>query len=254
MANAVGNIVGNSIEDASQDFVQAYVNQRVQSITKPLMDKYDSGSPYDDAMQTLIGGLVSGGTMYFYNKASYVIDRALSLVGMSWLYISSGDMKKKITDKLKASKFKGNKAFKVAGLVAGTDRTAERIEVVKLANQHVNSFDSYKYHNENLHQRASHNLDRVSQTAINVKSNDMTSSLALFNQKTRMGKWTNTNEDRKLYIKVTGATLTEQGLTSWSNMYQELNKFTDFYKNVDNEVVNLTQAIGKITARAGSTK
>jgi hypothetical protein len=254
MANAVGNIVSNSIEDSSQDFLQSYVNNRVQSLTKPLLDKYNSGSPFDDAMQTLISGLVMGGTMLFYQKASYIIERSLSLVGISWLYITSGGLKKKLADKLKASKFKGNKAFKVLGLVSGTDRTAERIEVVKLANQNISSFDAYKFHNENLHQRASHNLDNFSQSAVNIKANDMTSSLALFNQKTRMGKWELTNVDKKLYIKVTGATLAEQGETSWSNMYKELNKFTDFYMNVDKEVVNLTQAIGKITARAGSTK
>ncbi len=255
MSNTITGIGTNAVQDGVEDFTQSFIYRRMQKLTKPFLKNYESGSEFDDAMQSFIQTLSMGAALYAYTKiTSFFFDRGIKLAGLLWAYIVAGTMKKKIIDKLKKSKFKGKKAFKALSLVLGSDRTAERIEVAKMIKDDVKSFDNHKFHYQNQQQRASNNLDSFAQTGGIMKRGFDDSSIQLFNHKTFSGTWLNTSEDRKLFIKVTGKKLVESGSGSWSKLHLELNKYTEFHKTVDGEVTNLATLLQKMFARSGMLK
>lgn len=255
MAGTIADIGKNAVEDGVEDFFQAYIFRRMESLSAPYKKEFESGSEFDEAMQSFISTLSMGASLYAYNKImNFFFERGVKLFTVYWTYIVAGSFKRKIIEKLKNKNLKGQKLLRAVSTILGSDRTSDRIEVAKMMQDNVKSFDKHKFHFQNQQQSISNNLDTFTQTGATLKSNIDNSGLALFNLKSKNGTWENTTADKKLYTKITGKTLAESGSSSWSSLYSELNKFTEFYKNADNEIVNLTTAIGKISARAGAVK
>lgn len=247
------DIPKSAIENGVEDFTQAFIFRRMQKLTKPFLKNYESDSEFDEAMQSFINTLSIGASLYAYNKVmNFFFARGVKIAGMLWTYIVAGAMKKKLLDKIKKSKFRGRKAFKMFGAFLGADRTSERIEVAKLVQNNVDSFDKHKMHYENRHDNIEGNFDKFSASVGGLKSSTDTSVLTRFNNKTFTGSWQNTTIDKKLYETATGVSLATGGGLQWSKLYLELNKYNDFSKTVDGEVTNLATTLQKVLNRSGA--
>ena len=248
----LADIGKNAVEDGVEDFISAFLFRRMEKLTKPFLKDFDSGSEFDEAMQSFIQTLAMGLQMYAYTMVmNFLFERGVKIVGSMWTYIVAGALKKKIVDKIKDSKFKGNKAFKTLSLVLGSDRTSERIAVAGLIQNNVNSFDAHKFHFQNQQQKAEDRMDKMANNATNLKQANEQSYLTRFSHKTLTGTWENNTIDKKLYEKATGAKLSETGTASWANLYVELNKYTQFAKTVDNGITNLATSLQMVLAKSG---
>lgn len=242
----------NAVEDGVEDFISSFLFRRMQLLTKPFLKDFEGDDEFNQAMQSFIMTLSMGLQMYAYSLImNFVFERSAKLVGTMWTYIVAGELKKKLSDKLKASKFKGNKAFKTLSLVMGSDRTSERISVAGLIQNNVNSFDNHKFHFQNQHQAHENRLDNMSRSASSLKNANENSFLTRFTHKTITGTWKNTTTDKRLYEKATGAKLSEVGDGSWTNLYVELNKYNEFAKTEADEVMNLATALKMVLSKSG---
>ncbi len=250
----IKDVVGNSIEDSVEDFLQSFVFKEINEISKPYKDKYNKDDSYTGEFVTnFLNVLTMGFSLYVFNKLqSIFFTRLPKIFGFIWSYIIAGKMKKNLYNRLKNSKIKGNKAFKIISLISGTDRTAERIEISKIIQDNVKQYDVHKMHLENQYFKTQKHIDDVSLKSVGLKESLDKNSMNLLLHKTRTGTWKNTKQDKKLYEKATGMKISESGNMSWSNMYQELNNYTDFAKTVDDKIVNLATALNKILARTGA--
>ena len=252
MASKLADIGKNAVEDGVEDFISSFLFRRMQSLTKPFLKDFEGDSEFDQAMQSFIMTLSIGLQMYAYSLImNFLFERGSKLAVAFWTYIVAGEMKRKLVNKLKSSKFKGGKALKVLSLVAGTDRTSDRIAVAGLIQNNVNSFDNHKFHFQNQHQKNEERMDRMSASASSLKNANENSFLTRFTHKTLTGTWKNTTTDKRLYEKATGVKLSEVGEGSWSNLYSELNKYNEFSITVDGEVMNLATALKMVLSKSG---
>lgn len=251
----IADIGKNAVEDGVEDFISAFLFRKMKSLTEPFKKDFEGDDEFNQAMQSFIMTLSMGLQTYAYSLImNFIFERAGKIGGTLWTYIVAGELKKKLSDKLKASKFKGNKAFKTLSLVMGSDRTNERIAVAGLIQNNVKSFDNHKMHFQNQHQAHENRLDKMSMSASSLKNANEQSFLTIFTHKTMTGTWEPTTVDKRLYEKATGAKLSEVGKASWSNLYVELNKYNEFAKIVDDEVMNLATSLQMVLARSGLTK
>ncbi len=252
MASKLTDIGKNAIEDGVEDFVSAFLFRRMQKLTEPFKKDFQDDSEFDEAMQSFIQTLSMGITLYAYTKImDFFFQRSTKLAAALWTYIVAGVMKNKIADKLKASKLKGNKAVKALSLVLGADRTSDRIAVAGLVKDNVNSFDNHKFHFQNQHIAMESKMDKMANTAGNLRNSTEKSILTRFTHKTFTGTWKNTSTDKKLYEKATGITLAETGDGSWTNVHTQLNKYTEFAKTTDDEIVNLSTSLQMVLSKSG---
>jgi hypothetical protein len=252
MASKLTDIGKNAVEDGVEDFVSAFLFRRMRKITEPFLKDFSSDSEFDSAMQSFIQTLSMGVTLYAYTMIMNFFFQRSAKMGLAlWTYIVSGVMKRKIAEKLKASKYKGNKAVKALSLVMGADRTSDRIAVAGLIKDNVNSFDSHKLHFQNQHQKADDKLDKMSFSASNLKNSMEKSILTRFTHKTFTGTWKNNTTDRKLYEKATGVVLAETGDGSWTSLYSQLNKYTEFAKTTNGEIINLSTSLQMVLSKSG---
>ena len=94
----------------------------------------------------------------------------------------------------------------------------------------------------------------MSGSVSNLKNANENTILTRFTQKSLTGTWENNTIDKKLYEKATGAKLSETGAGSWSSLYVQLNKYNEFAKTVEGEVMNLATALQMVLARSGLTR
>ncbi len=245
------DITKNSVEDGVEDFVSSFLFRRMRKLTEPFLKDFDSDSEFDQAMQSFITTLSMGLTLYAYMKIMKIITKmGARFVGL-WSYIVAGKIKKALSDKLSNSKTKGKKAFKLLSVVLGADRTAERIEISKMVNQNLNKLDDDIKHYENQYLNVESNINGLGSMTTGLKGSSTHDNLMRYTYKSRTGTWLNTNEDKKLFEKVTGQKIVSSGAGSWASFYLELNKYTEFAKTVDGEILNLTGALNKAMSRSG---
>lgn len=255
MATKLVDVGKNAVEDGVEDFISSFLFRRMQDLTKPFLKDFEGDSEFDQAMQNFIQTLSMGLTLYAYTMImNFFFERGVKITASLWTYIVAGVMKKKILDKIKASKLKGNKAIKALTLIAGTDRTSDRIAVAGLIQNNVNSFDRHKFHYQNQHQKNELKMDNMAKTVSNLKNSTEQGFLTRFTHKTMTGTWLNNTADKRLYEKATGIKLQETGQGSWSSLYLELNKYNEFSKTVDGEVVNLATALKMVLSKSGLTR
>ena len=141
--------------------------------------------------------------------------------------------------------------FKKLNMIMGGDRTSDRIEIAKMGQDNVKSYDQHKFHYQNQHQGITKELDGFSSPMSKMKSTYDMKSVELLTHLTLTGKWTSSLEHKRIYEKAMGKKLSQTGQGSWSSLYQELNKFNQFNKTVDGEITNLTTVLTKILSRGG---
>lgn len=249
---SIGSITGNAIEDGVEDFVSTLIFQRMREISEPLKKQYENDSPFDEAMQSFIQTMSMGLTMYGIQKVmSFFFERGVKYLSTMYAFIVGAKLKKIARDKLKNSGFRGKKAFQMLGRVLDLDRTPERIEMVKIAQSNIDSYDRYKMHYENQSNSMQARLDTFSQSVSGVKAGNDLKTMTLFNDLTARGAWSGSSEHKRIYENATGKKLTELGV-SWASLYPSLNKYTQFHKTANNEILNLTSAINKLVATKGS--
>lgn len=252
MSMKLTDIGKNAVEDGVEDFVSAVLFRRMNSITKPFLKDFEGDTEFDEAMQSFIQTLSMGLALYAYTRImEFIFVRGSKLAGAFWTYIVAGVMKKKIADKLKASKFKGNKAVKALSLVMGADRTSDRIAVAGLMKDNVNSLDAHKFHFQNQQRSVDEKIDRMGFAASSLKNSTEKSILTRFTHKTFTGTWKNTSTDKKLYEKATGITLAETGDGSWTKVHTQLNKYTEFAKTTNDEIINLSTSLQMVLSKSG---
>lgn len=251
----ITDITKTAVEDGVEDYISAVLYGRMREFTKPFLNQFDSESEFDEAMQSFINTLSMGLTLYAYNiLMTYFFERGVKITVAMWTYIVAGSFKKRVIEKLKSKNLKGKRLLNTASMILGSDRTAQRIEVVKMAQENVKSFDTHKFHYQNQHSKIDNKIDTFSLSASSLKSTAENSYLTRFTHKTMTGTWENTNLDKKLYQKATGITLAETGAGSWSSLYEKLNKFNEFAKDVDGEITNLATSMQMILSKNGLIK
>ena len=86
--------------------MSAFLFRRMEKLTKPFLKDFDSGSEFDEAMQSFIQTLAMGLQMYAYTMVmNFLFERGVKIGGALWTYIVAGALKKKIVDKIKDSSF-----------------------------------------------------------------------------------------------------------------------------------------------------
>lgn len=249
----LADIGTNALEDGVEDFASNFIYRRMRRLTEPLKAGYKSDSEFDEAMTSFINTLSMGLAMYALNKImGFFFQRGAKLMTAMFSYIVYGKISKLISDKLRKSKLSGKAYSKYATLLLGADRTPERIEMIKIAQSNVDSFDKNKMHYENQSANLQKQMDSLSSSVSTFKGSKDLKGITMFTDLTNRGAWQNTTAHKKIYETATGYKLSESGKLAWSSLYKELNKFTSFAKTAEGEINNLTQAINKLIAVKGS--
>lgn len=243
----------NALEDGVEDFASNFIYRRMRRLTEPLKDGYKSDSEFDEAMTSFINTLSMGLAMYALNKImGFFFQRGAKLMTAMFTYIVYGKIANKIANKIKNTKTRGKPFLKRAIMLTGLDRTPERIEMMKIAQSNVDSFDKNKMHYENQNANLQKQMDSLSSSVSTFKGSKDLKGITMFKDLTDRGAWQNTTAHKKIYETATGYKLSESGKLAWSSLYKELNKFTSFAKTAEGEINNLTQAINKLIAVKGS--
>lgn len=247
------NVFGNSFEDTTDDFISTILFSQMRKISEPLIKKGDDLTIIDEARNNLVTSLSMGLTMWAYFNISQTIQRMIARSVMMWAYISTGKLKKKLNE-LKTKNIKGKKALNLLGTVIGTDKTAERIEVAKIINDNLTHIDT-QINNDKKNKLAIENkLISLGATSSQIKGISSQENFNLYLYKTKSSTWKNTNADKKLFEKITGETVSIGTATTWADIVKELNNFSEFAKDLDGNIFNLTEAILKVTNRANIAK
>lgn len=252
MSDTVKNVALSAFENGVEDGVQSFVYGRIKKITDPFLKKFEGDSEYDQAMQSFIQTLSMGMALYAYTKITkFFFERSIKIGTLLWSYIVAGKVKKRISDKLKASKFKGYKAVKTLSLMLDSDRTSDRIQIAKLIQTNVNQYDSHKFHFQNQYQAKETQIDNTMLPLSNFKQSYDQKSFNKFQDLTRRAAWKNTAEHKNIYELATGFKLSQTGEASWSKLYQELNKYTEFFITSEKDIINLQTAVMKLVSVKG---
>lgn len=253
MATNVTDIATNALEDGVEDYFSAVIYGRMREITAPFLKQYEGDDAFSQAMQSFINTLSMGLAIYSLNKImTFFFERSAKIMAYLYGYIVAGKIKNAIRNKIQNSSLKGTKAFKFAEMILGSDRTSDRIEMAKMAQEQVNSFDRNKFHYENQHQRISGQIDNYANPMSTFKSNADLKSVTLFTDLTFRGAWLPSMEHKKIYERATGTKVATAGNGSWGTLYKELNKFTSFHKTTNDEIVNLATILTKTLATKGA--
>lgn len=247
----VNGIAQSALEDGVEDYISTVFYKQVKDITEPLKKNFNNDTAFDEAMQSFIQTLAVGLQMYAMNKVmTFFFDRGASYLASMYSFIIAGKLKKALRNKLKNSRFKGLKAFKTLGKVVDLDKTSERIEIMKIVQSNVDSYDKHKFHHENMNNNIQSRLDNITNSVSNYKGSKDVKTMNLFNDLTSRGAWENTRFHKDIYEKSTGYNLKERGLV-WSNVYEELNKYTQYHRTVENKVENLSDSINRLVMAKG---
>jgi hypothetical protein len=250
---SIKHVGTNAIEDGVEDFFSTVIYNRMREITKPFLKDYEGEGAFNEAMQSFINTLAMGMAIYSLTKImTFFFERSSKMMTFLFGYMIFGKLKKRAVEKLKNSKWKGKRLFRGLSVIMGADRTSERIEIAKMAQNQVNSYDQHKFHYENQHMGSQNLLDNAINPMSNFKSNMDNKAVTLFTDLTFRGAWKNTNEHKKIYEKATGFKLATTGQGSWNSLYKELNKHTQFHKTANDEVTNLTTVLAKTLATKGA--
>ncbi len=250
---SLGNILGNSVEDGIDDFVSSFLFRKMREYTEPVKKDFESDSDFDGAVQNFITTLSMGLTLYAYMHIMEYIRKAGTRFTMLWAYIVAGKMKEKIK-KLKPTSKIGKKGLRLATAVIGADKTGERIQVAKIINDNLNHIDNKIYQDKNIRMNMENRLLDMGGKASQIKGVSSQENFNLYLHKTKTSTWLNTNADKKLFERVTGEKITDSSAESWSKLVEKLNQYSEFAKNSEGQIFNLTEALLKVVNRSGVVK
>ncbi len=243
----------NSIEDTTDDFISTLLFSEMREMTKPLLNHNGDLSLVDEAKNNLITQISFGLTLWAYTNIMAYIEKLIVRTGIMWGYIVTGKLKRKLTE-IKTRNLKGKKALALLSTVIGTDKTRERIEVVKLANSQLNQIDKQLQNNKNNKFAIENRMVALGATSAQIKGVSSQENFNLYMHKTKTSTWQKTATDRKLFEKITGEKISTVSASSWGDLVDTLNQYSEFAKDSENKIFNLTEAILKVVNRANIAK
>ncbi len=250
---SLSGVLNNSIEDGIDDFVSSVLFKQMRKYTEPLNKNFSSDSEFDGAMQNFITTLSMGLTLYAYMHIMEYIRRAGTRFAMLWSYIVVGKMKEKIKKLKPASKI-GKKGLAIFSAVVGTDKTSERIQVAQMINDNLNHIDNKVYNDKQIRLDIEKKFIDMGATSSQIKGVSSQENFNLYLHKTKTSTWKNTANDKRLFEKVTGEKLTNSSATAWSDLVEQLNKYSEFAKDLNGNIFNSTEALLKVLNRTGAIK
>ena len=250
---SITNVFGNSLEDTTDDFISTLLFSEMREITKPLLNHNGDLTLLQEAKNNFITQISMGLTLWAYSNIMSYIEKIVVRTGIMWGYIVTGKLKTKI-NQLKSKNIKGKKALNLLGTIIGSDKTHERIEVIKLANSQVTQIDSRMEKFKNEKQMIDNKFIKLGATSAQIKGVSSQENFNLYMHKTKTSSWQKTATDKKLFEKITGEKISTTSPTSWSDLVDTLNQYSEFAKDSENKIYNLTEAILKVINRANVAK
>lgn len=254
---SITNVFSNGLEDTTDDFISTLLFQEMRELTKPYLNTKGDLTLIEEAKNNLINQISFGLTLWAYTNIMKYILKIASRLALTWGYIVSGKVSKIAHDrlsKLKGKSIKGKKALTILSAVVGTDKTLERIEVMKLVNNNVNQIEKEIQNHKSNRLGIEQKMISVGVTSAQIKGVSSQENFNLYLHKTKTSTWKNNSTDKKLFEKVTGEKISNSSATSWSDLVDILNQYSDFAKDSENKIYNLTEAILKVINRANVAK
>lgn len=254
---SITNVFSNSFEDTIDDFVSTFLFSEMRTYSKPYLNNDGDLTLIDEAKNNFITQLTFGLTLWAYMHIMKYIEKIIVRTGLIWSYIVAGKVQKKVVDRLnnlKNKNIKGKRAIRFLGAIVGSDKTLERIEVAKIANQNINQIDR-QMQNDKINKLAiEQKMATLGATSSQIKGVSSQENFNLYLHKTKTSTWNNTAQDKKLFEKVTGEKITTSSKLQWSALYEQLNNYSEFAKDSEDKIFNLTEAILKIVNRTNLAK
>lgn len=254
---SITNVFSNSFEDTIDDFVSTFLFSEMRTHSQPLLKNEGDISLIDEAKNNFITQMAFGLTLWAYMHIMKYIEKIIVRTGLVWSYIVTGKAKKLVNDrlnKIKSKNIKGKRAIRFLSAIIGSDKTLERIEVAKIVNQNINQIDK-QMQNDKINRLAiEQKMATLGATSSQIKGVSSQENFNLYLYKTKTSTWTNSAKDKKLFEKVTGEKITTSSTLQWSALYEQLNNYSEFAKDSEDKIYNLTEAILKIVNRTNLAK
>ena len=250
---SLGNVFTNSLEDSIDDLVSTFLFSEQKKINDALINNNSDLSLLDELKNNFIRSSLMCLTVWAYMHFMRILEFIITKLTLLWTYIASGKMLKKITS-LKTKNIKGKKAINILKTILGADKTLERIEVAKLANSNIDSIQKEMQNIKNNKMQIENKMISIGATSAQLKNVSSVEDLNLYQYKTKTSTWQDTAKDKKLFEKITGEKISSSSGLTWSNLVEQLNKYSDFAKDTEDNVYNLTQAILRLISRSYTAK
>lgn len=253
---SITNVFSNSFEDTIDDFVSSYLFSEMRTVSQPLIETGDNLTLLDEAKNNFITQTFFGLTLWGYMHVMRLIEKIIIRTGLTWSYIVSGKVQKVVVDrlnKIKSKNIKGKKAIKYLSAIVGSDKTLERIEIAKIVNTNINQIDKQMQGDKTNKLFIEQKMATLGASVSQIKGISSQENFNLYLHKTKTSTWTNTTKDKKLFEKVTGQLIADFKVT-WSDMVETINNYSEFAKDVEGRIFNLTEAILKIVNRTNLAK
>lgn len=247
------NVFTNSVEDSTDDLISTFMFSEQRKITDGLINHKGELSLLEEFKNNLVTQTMMGLTLWAYFHIMQIIEKFIVRSAIEWGYIVSGKLKKKINE-LKTKNIKGKKALHVLGAVIGSDKTRERIEIVKLANSNMNRIDTDIQNNKSNKLAVEQKMLSIGATSAQIKGVSSQEDFNLYLYKLKSSSWKKTATDRKLFEKITGEKISTFSATSWGDLVDKLNQLSEFATDSEGKIYNLTEAILKVVNRANIAK
>ena len=250
---SIPSILGNSLEDTTDDFISTLYFSEMREYSKPFINNNSDLTLIQEAKNNFIIQTAMGLTLWGYRLTMQFIEKMLERVGYYWTYIVTGKLKRKI-EELKKRNIKGKKALNLLSAVIGSDKTLERIEVIKLANTNLNHIDREMQNHKNNKFSIENKMASYGATTAQIKGISSQENFNLYMHKTKTSTWKKTATDKKLFERITGEKISNSSVTTWNDLVDELNQYSEFARDSENKIFNLTEAILKIVNRSNLAK
>lgn len=247
------SVFTNSLEDSTDDLISTYLFSEQRKITNALINHNGELSLLEEFKNNFITQTIMGLTLYAYMFVMMLIEKYIARSAIEWGYIVSGKLKNKINE-LKTKKIKGKKALHVLGAIVGSDKTRERIEIVKIANSNMDRIDKELQNSKTNKLAVEQKMLSIGATSAQIKGISSQEDFNLYLYKLKSSSWQKTATDRKLFEKITGEKISTVSATSWGDLVDKLNQLSEFATDSENKIFNLTEAILKVVNRANVAK
>lgn len=252
------SVFTNSLEDSTDDLISTYLFSEQRKITDALINHKGDLSLLEEFKNNVITQTIMGLTLYAYMFVMMLIEKYIVRSGLEWLYITSGKLSKSIQNlkmkNLKAKNIKGKKAIAVLGAIVGSDKTRERIEIVKIANSNMDRIDKELQNSKTNKLAVEQKMLSIGATSAQIKGVSSKEDFNLYLHKLKSSTWQKTATDRKLFEKITGEKISTVSATSWGDLVDKLNQLSEFATDSEGKIYNLTEAILKVVNRANIAK
>lgn len=247
------SVFTNSLEDSTDDLISTYLFSEQRKITDALINHKGELSLLEEFKNNLVTQTIMGLTLYAYMFIMSIIEKYIVRSAIEWGYIVSGKLAKKIQN-LKTKNIKGKKGLALLGAIVGSDKTRERIEVVKIANSNMNRIDIELQNSKTNKLAVEQKMLSIGATSAQIKGVSSQEDFNLYLYKLKSSSWKKTATDRKLFEKITGEKISTVSATSWGDLVDKLNQLSEFATDSEGKIFNLTEAILKVVNRANIAK